>query len=159
MCSPLQATWLEALVMSVKVCYGCPSRISSWHTKKQNTLKCKNWKFLKLDFIWLLNFTLFFLRDIPPVQTGPGAHPASCTMGTGFLPGVKYGRGVLLTTHHFLVPRSWKSRAIPLSTLWATTGPVTGTLYLYQTGSGNQPTSYLTFWRRNYFFNFSTHCI
>ena len=30
-----------------------------------------------------------------------------------------------------LVPRSWKSRAIPLPTLWATTGPVTGTLCLY----------------------------
>ena len=28
-------------------------------------------------------------RDIPPVQTGPGAHPASCTMGTGSFPGVK----------------------------------------------------------------------
>jgi hypothetical protein len=24
-----------------------------------------------------------------PVQTGPGAHPASCTMGTGFFPGGK----------------------------------------------------------------------
>jgi len=22
-------------------------------------------------------------RDFPPVQTGPGAHPATCTMGTG----------------------------------------------------------------------------
>ena len=31
-----------------------------------------------------------------------------------------------------LVPWSWKSRAIPLPTLWATTGPVTGTLYLFQ---------------------------
>jgi hypothetical protein len=32
----------------------------------------------------------FFAR----VQTGPGAHPASCTMGTGFFPGVKRpGRG------------------------------------------------------------------
>ena len=38
-------------------------------------------------------------RDFPPVQTGPGAHPASCTMGTGSFPGVKCGRGVLLTTH------------------------------------------------------------
>jgi hypothetical protein len=28
-------------------------------------------------------------RDFPPVQTGPGAHPASCTMGTGSFPGVK----------------------------------------------------------------------
>ena len=54
-------------------------------------------------------------RDFPPVQTGPGVHPASCTMGTGSFPRVKYGRGVLLTTHSLLVPRSWKSRAIPLT--------------------------------------------
>jgi len=26
-------------------------------------------------------------RDFPPVQTGPGAHPASYTMGTGSFPG------------------------------------------------------------------------
>ena len=70
-------------------------------------------------------------RDFPPVQTGPGAHPASCKMGTGSFLGVKYGRGVLLTTHPVLVPRSWKSRAIPLPTLWATSGPVTGTLHLH----------------------------
>ena len=39
-----------------------------------------------------------------PVQPGPGAHPASCTMGTGSFPGVKSGRGVLLTPHPLLVP-------------------------------------------------------
>ena len=61
-------------------------------------------------------------RDIPPVQIGPGAHPASFKMGTESFPGVKCGRGVLLTTHPLLVPRSWKSRAIPLPTLWATPG-------------------------------------
>ena len=34
-------------------------------------------------------------RFSAPVGTGPGAHPASCTMGTGTLPGVKRpGRGV-----------------------------------------------------------------
>jgi hypothetical protein len=34
------------------------------------------------------------------VQTGSGANLASCTMGTGVLsPGVKRGRGVMLTTH------------------------------------------------------------
>ena len=49
-------------------------------------------------------------------------HPASCKMGTGSFPGVKCGRGVLLTTHPLLVPRSWNSRAIPLPTLWATPG-------------------------------------
>jgi len=49
-----------------------------------------------------------------PVQTGPGTHPASCTMGTGSFSGVKSGRDVTLTTHHLLVPWSRKSRAIPL---------------------------------------------
>jgi hypothetical protein len=34
-------------------------------------------------------------RFSAPVQTGPGAHPASCTVGTGSFPGVKRpGRGV-----------------------------------------------------------------
>ena len=50
-------------------------------------------------------------------------------MGTGSFPVVTYGRGVLLTTHPLLVPRSRKSRAIPLPTLWVTPRPVTGTLY------------------------------
>ena len=58
-------------------------------------------------------------RFSAPVQTGPGAHPASCIMGTGPLPGVKSGRGVLLTPHHLLVPWSRKGRAIPLFPLWA----------------------------------------
>jgi hypothetical protein len=44
------------------------------------------------------------------VQTGSGAHPASCPIGTGGpFPGVKRGRGVMLTTHPHLVPRSWMS--------------------------------------------------
>jgi hypothetical protein len=53
-------------------------------------------------------------KDFPPVHTGAGAHPASCTMGTGSFPGVKCDRGVLLTTHPLLAPRSWKNRALPL---------------------------------------------
>ena len=53
-------------------------------------------------------------RNFLLVQTGPGAHLVSCTMGTGSFPRVKCGRGVMLTTHLFLVPLSWKSRAIPL---------------------------------------------
>jgi len=35
------------------------------------------------------------------VQTGPVAHPASCTWGTGAFPGVESGRGVTLTPHPF----------------------------------------------------------
>jgi len=45
-------------------------------------------------------------------------------------PGVKCGRGVLLTTHPLLVPRSWKIRAIPLPHPLGHTGRVTGSLYL-----------------------------
>ena len=58
-------------------------------------------------------------RFSSPVQTGPGAHPASCTMGTRSFPGVKSGRNVTLNPHSFLVPWSRKSRAIPLLPLWA----------------------------------------
>jgi hypothetical protein len=61
-------------------------------------------------------------RFSAPVQTGLRAHRSSCTMGTGSFLGVKYGRGVMLTTHPLLVPWSWKSRAIPLPTFWATPG-------------------------------------
>ena len=28
-------------------------------------------------------------QDFPPVQTSPGAHPSSCTMGTGYFPEVE----------------------------------------------------------------------
>ena len=56
--------------------------------------------------------------------SGPALGPTQppVKMGTGSFPGVKCGRGVLLTTHPLLVPRSWKSRAIPLPTLCATPG-------------------------------------
>ena len=55
-----------------------------------------------------------------PVQTGPGAHPASCTMVNGSFPGVKRpGRGA---EHPPPSKRRGlkKGRAIPLLTLWAT---------------------------------------
>jgi hypothetical protein len=51
-------------------------------------------------------------RDFSP--DGPGAHAASCTMGTGSYSGVKSGRGLTLTPLPHLVPWSWKSRAMPL---------------------------------------------
>ena len=39
--------------------------------------------------------------------------------------------GVAADHSPLLVPWSWKSRAILLHNLWATTGPVTGTLYTF----------------------------
>ena len=50
--------------------------------------------------------SLWGTRFSATVQTGPGAHPASCTMGTGSFPGVKSGRGVTLPPHPLLVPWS-----------------------------------------------------
>jgi len=44
------------------------------------------------------------VRFSAPVQTGPGAHPASSTMGTGSFPGVKSGQSMMLTPHPLLVP-------------------------------------------------------
>jgi hypothetical protein len=58
-------------------------------------------------------------RFSAPVQTSPGAHPASCTMGTESFPGVKSGRSMTLTPHPLLVPWSRKGRAISLLPLWA----------------------------------------
>ena len=51
------------------------------------------------------------VRCSAPVQTGPGTHPASCTMGTGCFPGVKTGRGVTLTPHPLLVPLVMKEQS------------------------------------------------
>jgi hypothetical protein len=45
-------------------------------------------------------------RFSTPVQTGPEAHTASCTMGTRSFPGIRCGRSVTLTIHPLLVPRS-----------------------------------------------------
>ena len=52
-----------------------------------------------IEFRWGARFSA-------PVQSGPGAHPAYYTMGTGSFPGVKSGRSVTLTTHLYLKLRS-----------------------------------------------------
>ena len=57
-------------------------------------------------------------RDFPHLSRpvlGPAQAP--CTMGTGSFPGVNCGRGLLLTPHPLLAPRSSKSRAVPLPPL------------------------------------------
>ena len=69
-------------------------------------------------------------RDFPPVQTGPGAHPASCTMGTGSFLGVKCGRGVLLTTHPHSSAAVMEEQSYTSTHPLGHTGPVTGSLYL-----------------------------
>jgi hypothetical protein len=70
-------------------------------------------------------------RFSAPVQTGLGAHSASCTMGTGSFPGVESARGVTLTPHPLLVPKSKKQRrAIPLLSLSAFVACRKGETYL-----------------------------
>jgi len=65
-------------------------------------------------------------RFSAPVQTGPEAHPASCTVGTGCSPEIKCGRGVTLTPHPFLVPRSKMEYSytftLPKGLLWPMKG-------------------------------------
>jgi hypothetical protein len=56
------------------------------------------------------------------VQTGPGAHPASCTMGSVSFLGIESGRGVTLTPHPLLVPRS-KNRVELYVYLYSPQGP------------------------------------
>jgi hypothetical protein len=43
-------------------------------------------------------------RFSAPVQTGPGAHSASCKMGTASFLGVKSGRDLTLTPQPLLMP-------------------------------------------------------
>jgi len=59
-------------------------------------------------------------RDFPPVQTGPGAHPVSSTIGTRYFPQGEAAGGWDCPPHPYLECRSHrKSRAIPLLTLRA----------------------------------------
>jgi hypothetical protein len=72
--------------------------------KKNSGAKGLIWKFLKLVWSWTGVSSLLFLPAVVathyalehpeigifrPVQTGPEAHPASCTAGTGSSPEVK----------------------------------------------------------------------
>jgi hypothetical protein len=69
-------------------------------------------------------------RFFAHVQTGPGVHPASCTMATGSFPEVKRsGRYADHTppTHPLLASRSRKVELY----LYPPSGPVTGLLYLF----------------------------
>jgi hypothetical protein len=59
------------------------------------------------------------------VQTGPGAHPASYTMGTGSFPGVKRPRRGVLAPR---LKKEWSYTSIPLLGL---RGLFEGEIYLY----------------------------
>ena len=101
-----------------RVIYPQPGSRSKWHTAtpiKASYTEANGW----LQAGWSWDRITVGARFSTPVQTGPGDHPASCTMGTGSFSGVKCSWGVTLTPHLLLVPWSRKSRAIPLLPLWA----------------------------------------
>jgi hypothetical protein len=90
-------------------------------------------------------------RFSAPVQIGPGAHPAYCTVGTECFPGVESGRGVTLTPHPLLVPRT-KNKvplAIPLLSLRAFVACEKGKTYPLNMRLG-KPQSVRTFWRTKF---------
>jgi hypothetical protein len=70
-------------------------------------------------------------RFTAPIQTRPGAHPASCTMGNGSFPGVESGRGVKLTLTPSSAEVQKQSRAIPLLSLRASVACKKGETYLH----------------------------
>jgi hypothetical protein len=76
-----------------------------------------------MEFRWGVRFSA-------PVQTGPGSHPASCTMGSGSSPGVKQrGCGV----DHPPPPSAKVKERVELY-LYSPSGaswPVWGELYLH----------------------------
>jgi len=94
--------------------------IFNWISSRRATKYC----WCQLKSLILVELTSAGIHSTPCVlqraEFTTEFHEASCKMGTGSFPGVKCGRGVLLTTHPLLVLLSWKSRAIPLPTLWAT---------------------------------------
>jgi len=70
-------------------------------------------------------------RDIPPVQTDPGAHPASCKMGTESFPGGKV-RPERAADHSLLSSAAVVEEYSYTSTQpLGHTGPVTGYLTFY----------------------------
>jgi hypothetical protein len=71
-----------------------------------------------------------WLRLSAPVQTGPGVHPAYCTMGTGSLPEVKRtGRGVDHPPHQ--APRLKKEKSQRSAAPLCLHGRVQVEIYLY----------------------------
>jgi hypothetical protein len=53
-------------------------------------------------------------RFLGPIQTGSEVHQASCTIATDSFSRESSGRGVALTTHHFVAPRLSMGRTKPL---------------------------------------------
>ena len=80
--------------MPRKVRFRCPG----WNLNRaprmrgsEQCSRCSDW----LRTGWSGDRIPLEARFSAPVQTGPWAHPASCTVGTGSFPGVKWqGRGV-----------------------------------------------------------------
>jgi hypothetical protein len=69
-------------------------------------------------------------RYSPPVQTGPGSHPASYTLGTGSIPGVKRQRRDVDHPPHLalMLKKEYSYTSIPPLGL---RGLLQGELYLY----------------------------
>jgi hypothetical protein len=70
-------------------------------------------------------------RFSAPVQTGPGVHPVSYTMGTGSFPEVS-SRFLVLTTHPSLAPRLKKEYGYTSTPLWTIVASSWENVYILQ---------------------------
>ena len=85
--------------------YGCLCAVCCTVRTKKKTKKREQSGQRSTDKIQRTKKSRWGEKFPAPVQTGPGAHPVSYTMGTDSLSWVSSGRGVALTTHHHLVSR------------------------------------------------------
>ena len=126
-CSRENFTFLPFPLLSARFLLFTPLQHSMGRDNVVSIVTCYGLEGPGIESRWGRNFP-----HLSRLALGPGAHPDSCAMnGCRVFPGGKGGRGVTLTTHPHLVPRSWKSRAIPLLPLWAHVACYRVKLYLY----------------------------
>ena len=129
---------------SVKQCVLFMCLIHSWEGKKKRNVGKGRWIFTHpsfwrgpgssvsivtgygLDGPGIESWFLVGARFSAPIQTSPGAHPASCTRGTRSFLGVKRSRGMMLTPSppsSALVKKEYSYTSTPPMDLTACTEP------------------------------------
>ena len=82
------------------------------------------------------------VRFSAPVQTGPGPHPVSCTMGTGSFPGVNRPRRGAEPRPHLQCRGLKLGRAIPLPALRPLVACIGRTFTLHTINSNSRISNY-----------------
>jgi hypothetical protein len=121
-----------------KVCLSVTNTFTCTHAERDS--KCFSLHYIYIQFSRYSDWQqagrsgdriLVGLRFSATVQTGPWAHPASCTMGTGSFMWVESGRGMTLTPHPLLVLRSKNKVELHIYSSWGPSWPVKWVKLIY----------------------------